>query len=87
MELAQLRNTLKAQPFKPFMVCLVDGRRYYVPHSEFMYVPVGMRHTTVFYSNEEEQAMTILDAAMIASIEFGDTRPPSKPNGTNGTGH
>ena len=87
MELAQLRKTISAQPFKPFTLSLVDGRRYFVPHPEFLYVPPGMRHTMVFYNDEVDQAMTILDAVMISTIEFGDTRPQPSSNGANGTGH
>ncbi len=87
MELDQLRKTLKAQPFKPFTMALVDGRRYFVPHPEFLWVPPGARHTTIFYNDEGENAATILDSIMVASIEFGDTRRPGTANGTNGAPH
>jgi hypothetical protein len=87
MELSQLRDTIKAQPFKPFTLTLVDGRRYLVPHPEFLWVPPGKRYTMAFYNNEEAQALTMVDAVMISTIEFGDTRPTSPPNGTNGTAH
>jgi hypothetical protein len=82
MELPQIRNTLQAKPFRPFTMWLVDGREYTVPHPEFLYVPPGMRHT-VLYANTQTQAVTILDAVMIASITFPD-EPPSA--GTAGTG-
>lgn len=87
MELTQLRNTLKAQPFKPFTMSLVDGRRYFVPHLEFLWIPPGTRHTTIFYNDEEERAATILDAIMVSSIEFGDTRAPKPSHGANGASH
>lgn len=87
MELDQLRKTLKAQPFKPFTMTLDDGRRYFVPHPEFLWVPPGARHTTIFYNDEEDQAATILDAIMVSTIKFGDARPPKHTNGANGAPH
>lgn len=85
MELAQLRDVLKAQLFKPFTMSLVDGRRYFVPHPEFLYVPPAKKHTMIFYNNDETEAVSILDAIMVTSIEFGDTRLPKPPNGINGS--
>lgn len=82
MEMAQIKSTLRAQPFRPFTMRLVDGRRYFVPHPEFLYIPPALRQTVLF-SDEEQQAVTILDALMIASIEFGDVR---KGGSTNGNG-
>ena len=31
----QVREAIKAQPFRPFVVRLVDGRSYPVPHPDF----------------------------------------------------
>jgi hypothetical protein len=70
VELSQIRETLKAKPFLPFTMRLVDGRECRVPHREFLYVPSNMRHTLVCCANEEAGAITILDSAMITDITF-----------------
>lgn len=87
MELAQLREVWKAEPFKPFTMRLVDGRTYFVPHRDFLHVPPGTRHTVVSYNNEEAQAITILEAIMIASVGYGDTTSRGQSNGMNGVQH
>ncbi len=73
METAQIKESLIAKPFRPFTMRLVDGREYFVPHPEFLFVPPSLRHTVLF-SNTETHAVTILDRIMIASIEFQDDK-------------
>jgi len=83
MELAQIKDTLKVQPFRPFTMRLVDGREYFVPHPEFVYIPPSMRHT-VLLSNTETGAVTILDAIMIASIPFTENGEQGGAGGAGG---
>ena len=71
MELAQIRETLRSQPFRSFTMRLVDGREFVVPHRDSVFVPPNMRHTVLF-ANPATEAVTILDAIMIASITFNE---------------
>jgi hypothetical protein len=46
MEIAQIKDTLNTQPFRAFTMHLVDGREFFVPHPEFVYIPPGRRFPT-----------------------------------------
>lgn len=83
MELARIKDTLRAEPFRPFSLRLVDGREFPVPHPEFLYVPPNMRRT-VLVANISTGAMTIVDAVMIASITFSEDNGDA--GGSNGAG-
>lgn len=74
MELAQIKDLFKAEPFRPFTMRLVDGREFEVPHPEFAFVPPNMRHT-VLVANTRTEAVTVLDAIMIASVSFAENGP------------
>lgn len=86
MELAQIRDTLRAIPFRAFTMRLVDGREFSIPHRDFLFVPPNMRHT-VCVANTETEAVTILDAILIASITFREEPtggiPPTGLNGSH----
>ncbi len=36
MTIEQLRKAIKVGQFKPFTISLADGRRFFVPHPEFV---------------------------------------------------
>jgi hypothetical protein len=76
MELTRIKDLLRAQPFRPFTMRMVDGRDFLVPHPEFAFIPPNMRHT-VLIANTRTEAVTVLDAIMIASVSFTE-------NGGNG---
>jgi hypothetical protein len=88
MELAQIKDTMKTQPFRPSTMRMVDGREFFVPHPEFLFIPPNMRHT-VLLANTATQAVTILDAVMIASISFTENgkRDDSHPSGNGADGN
>ncbi len=81
MELAQIKDLMKSQPFRPFVLRLVDGREFDVPHPEFIFIPPNMRHT-VLVANRQTEAVTIVDSVMIASVRFAE----DGGNGTIGNG-
>ena len=56
MDLNSIRNALKEQPFRPFDLCLADGRRVLVKHPEF----VAMNQRIVIVT-DEESATKILE--------------------------
>ncbi len=64
MDLNSIRNALKEQPFRPFDLCLADGRRVAVKHPEF----VAMNQRIVIVT-DEESATKILEPLLIVSLE------------------
>jgi hypothetical protein len=64
VDLNSIRNALKEQPFRPFDLCLADGRRVPVKHPEF----VAMNQRIVIVT-DEESATKILEPLLIVSLE------------------
>jgi hypothetical protein len=75
MTVEQLRTAYNAQPFRPFVMHLADGREIPVHHREFMMtVPSGR---TVLVCKPDD-TVNIIDLLLITDLEF---RPQ-----TNGSG-
>jgi hypothetical protein len=67
MTIEQLRAAYQAQPFRPFVIHLADGRSIPVRHREFiMTVPSG--RTIVVC--EPDDSLNILDLLLITDLEF-----------------
>jgi hypothetical protein len=64
MDLNSIRNALHEVPFRPFDLCLADGRRVRVGHPEF----VAMNQRIVIVT-DEESATKILEPLLIVSLE------------------
>jgi hypothetical protein len=62
---------MHAAPFRPFALCLADGSRVEVPHSDFIAHPPGARTAVVVGGDESLQ---IIDVMLVAKIEI---RPPA----------
>ena len=70
MTIDQLRRAAKAEPFKPFTVSLADGRRFFVPHPEFVWVPPQASRTFNVAGEGDDQS--IIDSLLVTSIDFGN---------------
>ena len=75
MDLNSICNALREQPFRPFELCLADGRRIPVKHPEL----VAMNQRIVIVT-DEESATKILEPLLIVSLE------PVPPTGKGGNG-
>jgi hypothetical protein len=64
MDLKSIRHALQERPFRPFDLCLADGRRVPVEHPEF----VAMNQRIVIVT-DEESATKILEPLLIVSLE------------------
>jgi hypothetical protein len=64
MDLNSIRNALHEEPFKPFELCLADGRRVSVKHPEF----VAMNRRIVIVTDEDSNTK-ILEPLLIVSLE------------------
>jgi hypothetical protein len=64
MNLNSLRNALREVPFRPFAVCLADGRRVRVQHPEF--AAINQRIVIV---TDHDSATNIIEPLLIVSLE------------------
>jgi len=70
MTIEQLREALISKPFKPFEVCLSDGRQIRVPSPEFVWAVPGAVRTFVIGTSQE--TYRIIDLLHVASLDFGN---------------
>ncbi len=61
-----LREHLRAAPFRPFVVQMVDGRRFEVPHPEF--AAINRKGTEFYVLNQNDTAVS-LSTLLVASLE------------------
>jgi hypothetical protein len=67
MTIDQVRNLYNAQPFRPFIIHLADGRQIPVHHREFvMAVPSGR---TVFVCQPDD-TVNIIDLLLVTDLEL-----------------
>ena len=66
MTIEQLRNVHRAQPFQPFTIHLADGRKFLVPHPDFLsHSPTG--RTIIVHSVDD--SFSILDLLLVTELE------------------
>jgi hypothetical protein len=70
MDLNSIRNALREEPFRPFDLCLADGRHVPVKHPEF----VAMNQRIVIVS-DEKSGTKILEPLWIVSLEHVPNPP------------
>jgi hypothetical protein len=67
MTLEQLRAVHQANPFRPFAIHLADGRKYDVPHRDFLsHSPSG--RTVIVY--HETESFSIIDMLLVTELEI-----------------
>jgi len=67
MNAGQIKAASQAEPFKPFILHLADGREIPVPHREFLYLfPSGR---TVLVAQPDE-SFNIFDSLLVTDLEF-----------------
>jgi hypothetical protein len=67
MTIEQLRNLYNAQPFRPFVIHLADGREIPVHHREFiMAVPSG--RTVVIC--QPDDTLNVIDLLLVTDLEL-----------------
>ena len=81
----QLREAIRQQPFRPFVIVLEDGRRLCVDHPEFIAVSRAGRELT-FYGEQDRQHWLDCAARPRAGFEpFPETEaPPVRPDAEGG---
>ena len=71
MTINELRNTLTAEPFRPFIVHTAGGRSLPVPHPDFLFVTGGGR--TIIINSTEDESFTIVDLLLVTQLEAPTT--------------
>ena len=75
MTIEQLKNAYQAQPFRPFVIHLADGRQIPVRSREFILSSPSGRTIVVY---QPDETMNIIDLLLITDLEF--------KSATNGAG-
>ena len=72
MTIEQVRNLYDAQPFRPFVMHLADGRELPVHHREFMAsAPSG--RTVIVY--QPDDSFNIVDLLLVTDLEVNAEGP------------
>ncbi len=67
MTLEQFRSALKAEPFRPFVMHLADGREIPVGHPELV-VSTSTGRTTVVV--QPDDTLNIIDLLLVTDLEY-----------------
>ena len=78
MQIKELQNVYRTQPFQPFIIHMADGRGIRVDHPEFMALsPVG-RSAVVF---DKDGGFEIIDVLLVTGLEVKNGKSPAKRKG------
>jgi len=69
MTMEQLREAHQARPFRPFKLCLADGREIDVRHPEFLLLHPRSARTFVVATSPE--SYRVVDLLLVTSLDFG----------------
>ncbi|MCI0683972.1 MAG: hypothetical protein L0Y71_17835 [Gemmataceae bacterium] len=67
MTIEQLRSAYQAQPFRPFIIHLADGREIPVVHREFMLTVPSGRTIVVC---QPDDTLNVIDLLLITDLEI-----------------
>ncbi|HEX4124624.1 MAG TPA: hypothetical protein VHY37_07840 [Tepidisphaeraceae bacterium] len=67
MTTEQLRIAWHAQPFRPFVIHLADGRHIDVVHSEFLALSPSGRTIIVY---QPDESWNVVDLLLVTDLEF-----------------
>jgi hypothetical protein len=67
MTIERVRDAYNAQPFRPFVMHLADGRQVADQHPEFMAAAPSGRTVTVY---QPDDTMNIVDLLLVTDLEF-----------------
>jgi hypothetical protein len=81
MDLEGVREALHREPFKPFEICLADGRRLPIPHPDF--VAVGKRRIIVI---QPDDSSLMIEPLLIVSLDCNGKHPAKKNHRKKETG-
>jgi hypothetical protein len=68
MTIEQLRDTYTAQPFRPFLIHMADGRNVHVRHREYIMASPSGRTVIVY---QPDDSFNIIDIVLVTDLEVG----------------
>lgn len=74
MRIDEIRNAQRAQPFQPFILNLADGRRFVIPHPEFILISHNNRTVIV---DDLDGNIEMIDAMLVTSLSVPATESQS----------
>ena len=77
MTIGKVKELYEAQPFRPFTVCLADGRKIPVRHKEFVALSPSGRTMIVYQPDDSHD---IIDILLVTSLEVRNGRRTSSRN-------
>lgn len=72
MTIEKLRDVARARPFRPFSICLADGRSLRVRSPENIFITPEAQRTFIVAESGEEYK--IIDLLHVSSIDFTNGR-------------
>ena len=78
MTAEELREHIKARPFRPFSIHVADGRAIPVAHHDFILVSPRGRIVDVY---QPDDSHNLLDIMLITGISFGPSPAPAPSSG------
>ena len=66
MEINAIQEILHAMPFQPFSLHLADGRKFPIPHPDFL----ATYKRRVVYSNPKNSSWMVIEPLLIVSLDF-----------------
>ena len=82
MTAEKVQSMLKAQPFRPFTMTLVDGREFTIDHPEFLWMVPNDRTVVFFERGISDSYFTIIDLFLVSTLQPVWNPPlPPKRNG------
>ncbi len=70
MTVEQIRRFLEAQPFRPFVIHLADGRDVPVSHGEFVMPSPSGRTLSVY---QPDDTLNVIDLLLVTDLEVKPT--------------
>ncbi len=70
MKVSEIRDALRKQPFRPFVVHLADGREFPVDHVDFLLISHSERTVIVADRNG---GVEWVDPVLITSLSFSES--------------
>jgi hypothetical protein len=67
MKISELQKLYDAEPFRPFLIHMADGRKIPVKHREFMALSPSGRTAYVYQLNDDSD---LIDVALVTALEL-----------------
>ncbi len=69
MRISEIRDALRRQPFRPFVIHLADGREFPVEHVDFLLISRSERNIVVA---DIQGGYEIIDPLMVTSLSMSE---------------